>query len=217
MLESRRGSRSAMSLLTRREILASLGSGRLVVSPLLSSKQIGLASVDLRIGTTALLARASDLSHVDPKNIITYRKVQFKSEQSARRKLERLSVPYRSQLTLHSGGVVLVSTYEWVRLPADLAGVVTARSSWAREGLSIATATFINPCYSGIITLELSNLGQVPIVLYPGLRVAQIALHSMDGDSAGVCADGGGGQFDGAFEPGAGKLTDGDEAFIPSS
>jgi dCTP deaminase len=173
-----------------------------------------LASVDLRIGTTALLARASDLSHIDPKTIAQYQKKPFESEQRARRKLERVSIPFHSQLTLHSGGVVLVSTYEWVRLPADLAGVVTARSSWAREGLSIATATFINPCYSGIITLELSNLGQVPIVLYPGLRVAQIALHSMDAVTAGACPERGG-QFDGSFEPAAGSLTDGDLPFIP--
>jgi dCTP deaminase len=205
-----------MSILTRAEILSSLESRQLVISPLLTAKQIGLASVDLRIGTTALLARASDLSHVDPKTIVKAQKVPFKSELSARRKLERVSIPYCSQLTLHAGGVVLVSTYEWIRLPSDLAGVVTARSSWAREGLSIATATFINPCYSGIITLELSNLGQVPIVLYPGLRVAQIALHTMNKDRVGKCPEKSG-QFDGSFEPTAGKLTDGDEPFIPSS
>jgi dCTP deaminase len=205
-----------MSVLTKQEILRSLESGRLVITPLLSPKQIGLASVDLRIGTTALLARASDLSHIDPKTIAEYQKKPFESEQRARRKLERVSIPFHSQLTLHTGGVVLVSTYEWIRLPADLAGVVTARSSWAREGLSIATATFINPCYSGIITLELSNLGQVPIVLYPGLRVAQIALHSMDAATAGACPERAG-QFDGSFEPAAGNLTDGDLPFIPMS
>lgn len=203
-----------MSILTRAEILSSIETGRLIVSPVLSDAQIGLASIDLRIGTTVLLSRASDLSHVDPKRIVAAAKTPFKSVQSARRKLERVSVPYRSALTLHSGGVVLVSTFEWVRLPADLAGIVTARSSWAREGLSIATATFINPCYSGIITLELSNLGQAPLVLYPGLRVAQLALHSMNSDTAGKCVDVGG-QFGGSFEPAAGKLTSDDEAFIP--
>lgn len=45
-----------------------------------------------------------------------------------------------------------------------------------REGLNIATATIINPEYHGIITLELANFGAIPIEIYPGLRIAQIAL-----------------------------------------
>ncbi len=205
-----------VSVLSRKEIVTSLVSGNLVVSPLLTSAQIGLASVDLRLGTTVLLSRASDLSHVDPSAIVAQEDTPFKAEQSARRKLERVSIPYHSPLTLHSGGVVLVSTYEWVRLSSTLAGVVTARSSWAREGLSIATATFINPCYTGIITLELSNLGQVPIVLYPGLRVAQLVLHSIDEKHATKCPEKSS-QFDFSFEPTAGKLIKGDEPFIPGT
>jgi dCTP deaminase len=115
---------------------------------------------------------------------------------------------------LHAGSVILVSSYEWVKLPKDLVGVVTARSSWAREGLSIATATFINPCYNGIITMELANLGQIPIALYPGLRIAQIAFYTMDAEAAENCGKRKS-QFDLSFEPKAGKLTDKDEPFIP--
>lgn len=203
-----------MGVLTKREIVSRITNGEIVVSPILDAKQIGTASVDLRLGTTALLVRGSDLSHVDPKAYASAEhKGPYDLEQRRRRKLERVSVPFDSQLMLHAGGVVLVSTLEWVRLPKDLSGVVTARSSWAREGLSIATATFINPCYNGIITLELSNLGQIPIALYPGLRLAQLAFYAMDAEMAEDCGTNRS-QFDLSFEPGAGRLTAGDEPFI---
>lgn len=205
-----------MSVLSRTAITTRLASGNLVVSPIVDpERQIGRASIDLRLGTTAALVRASDLSHVDLRAYAQAERAEpYALEQGNRRKLERVSVPFNSRLMLHAGSVVLVSTFEWVRLPKDLIGVVTARSSWAREGLSIATATFINPCYSGIITLELSNLGQIPISLYPGLRLAQIALYQLESDKVEDCAAINS-QFDLSFQPTAGKLTSGDEAFIP--
>jgi dCTP deaminase len=93
-------------------------------------------------------------------------------------------------------------------------GVVTARSSWAREGLNIASANFINPNYNGIITLELANFGQIPMAIYPGMRIAQIAFYEVD---KSIADDGKESQFTMSFEPTAGKITSGDEVFLPSS
>ena len=59
-------------------------------------------------------------------------------------------------------------------------GYIIGRSSWGRIGLIIATAIFINPGYAGVITLELTNVGDVPLILYPGLRIAQITFHKCD-------------------------------------
>jgi dCTP deaminase len=78
---------------------------------------------------------------------------------------------------------------------------VAGRSSWARDGLVIATATGIHPSYSGIITLELTNVGEIPLYLYPGLRVCQLYLMEVDspGESAPhLCT------FVGATEPQSG-------------
>lgn len=75
---------------------------------------------------------------------------------------------------LHPRQFVLGETLEWIHLPADLAAFVTSRSSWGRDGLIIATATGVHPGYSGILTLELTNLGEIPLRLYPGLSVAQL-------------------------------------------
>jgi dCTP deaminase len=71
------------------------------------------------------------------------------------------------RLLLHPGAFALVPILEWVRRPWDLRGMVMARSTWAREGLSVATATLIEPGYEGTVTLALANLGQIPISLSP--------------------------------------------------
>jgi dCTP deaminase len=207
-----------VAALSKNSIVARLRKGELVVSPILSAEQIGASSIDLRMGTVALMARAGAQSHVDP---VSYRddEIAPKAHDQIRRrqqKHERFDVPFGSSFLLHPGSLVLVPTLEWVRLPSDLQGTVTARSSWAREGLNIATATIINPSYQGIVTLELANFGEIPITLYPGLRLAQLALYTLVSDSSG--ADGGAspGQFNMSFEPSAGNIAKDDEIFLPA-
>jgi dCTP deaminase len=93
-----------------------------------------------------------------------------------------------------------------------LVGTVTARSTWAREGLSIATAILIEPGYQGIVTLELSNMGQIPIALYPGLEIAQIAFNQVIGDTTRFKTS----QFDLSFEPRQGTIPKESEyPFLP--
>lgn len=60
------------------------------------------------------------------------------------------------------------------------------RSSWGREGLVIATATGVHPGYSGILTLELTNLGEIPLRLYPGIAIAQLFVHTVDASGNGA-------------------------------
>jgi len=196
--------------LSRGSIIERLLSGDLVVSPILSEVQLGASSVDLRMGTVALMARAGSQSHVDPAAYLSGNAHQ--AAQTRQQKHERFEVPFGATFLLHPGSLVLVPTLEWVRLPKNLQGVVTARSSWAREGLNIATATLINPGYQGIITLELANFGEIPIRLCPGLRIAQLALYTL-ATSATFDATLAG-QFDMSFSPRAGNIADEDEVFI---
>lgn len=192
----------------------------LIVSPILSEDQLGMSSVDLRMGTVVLVARAGAQSHVDPQ-VYAEENARAKSHgsvQESKQKHERFDIPFRESFLLHPGALALVPTLEWVILPLDLQGVVTARSSWAREGLNIATATIVNPGYQGIVTLELANFGEIPIRLYPGLRLAQIAFytlqsHNLAEDEAQLKKKS---QFNMAFEPSAGDIAKGDYPFIPS-
>jgi dCTP deaminase len=193
-----------------------LNSGELVVSPVLDKEQIGDISIDVRMGTVALVVRASGLSFIDPQQYALAEKMGGHAPEKGRRqKFDRIDVPFKQALLLHPGTLALVPTLEWFKLPPTVKGVVTARSSWAREGLNIATATFVDPGYTGIITLELSNLGRVPIALYPGMRVAQIAFYDVKATSAASSSRMR--QFNMSFEPKAGNITKGDEPFIPVS
>lgn len=193
-----------MSALGRGQIIKRMIRGDLSVSPLLSNKQIGAASVDLRMGNVALFVRARGTSHVDPAAVSRDDKKDHASETRYQQKHERHELPFGTRLLLHPGALVLVPTLEWVTLPKDIMGAVTARSTWAREGLSIATATLIEPGYQGIVTLELANLGEIPIALYPGLEIAQIAFMLTLGDTERPGADP---QFSGSFEPTQGKIA----------
>jgi dCTP deaminase len=84
-------------------------------------------------------------------------------------------------IVLHPHNLVLGETLEFVRLPSNVVGYVVGRSSWGREGLVVATAIGIHPGFAGPITLELRNLGEVPIRLYPGDLICQLFLHDVVG------------------------------------
>jgi dCTP deaminase len=203
-----------VSILGRGELIARLLSGKIVVSPILSVTQIGAASIDLRLGNIVLMVRARGSSHVDPqaaKKIATSTGTHDE-ELDRQQKHERYEIPFHTRFLLHPGTVVLVPTLEWVQLPGNVHGSVTARSTWAREGLSIATATFIEPNYQGIVTLELANMGQIPIALYPGMRVAQIAFSEVIGETKRLDES----QFRLSFEPKQGEIAGKDDfPFIP--
>ncbi|MEX0899428.1 MAG: dCTP deaminase [Gammaproteobacteria bacterium] len=195
-----------MSVVSGKRLCEMLASGELFVSPILNSEQIGPASIDLRLGPIAYTARTRNVSHVSPAR---YRNSGLEGEVAKQQKLDRYEVPFGTNIVIHAGRLTLVPSLEWVHLPSNLLGVVTARSTWAREGLSIATATFIQPGYRGIITLELANLGPVPIELYPGMRIAQIAFFEVTGKERPNA-----GQFDLSFEPKAGYLKDDELYFV---
>ena len=192
-----------------------LQSGELALTPLLSPDQIGTSSIDLRMGNVALMARARGSSHVDPAlSRSASGQSPYLAEMRRQQKHERYELPFGGELLLHPGALALVPTLEWVKLPHNLMGEVTARSTWAREGLSIATATMIEPCYEGIVTLELANLGQIPIALHPGLMIAQIAFLEVKDWEPRIDES----QFKGSFSPWQGKLAKtSEEPFLPDN
>lgn len=165
--------RRRMATLTGTEIrkrLTSRGDDRLIVSPLLRPDQVGDMSVDLRIGNQFIIFRRHTQGEINPFTI---------SRQELHRFQERRIVPFCSQsFVLHPGVLALAATFEYVRLPNDLEGQVEGRSSWARLGLQIATATCVQPGFSGVITFELSNIGNMPLPIYPGVRVSQMILRT---------------------------------------
>ncbi len=148
---------------------------RLVISPLLDvDKQLkpGTASVDVRLGQRfhiPLRAKLSQLDLLSPTHqddLLKYKDDTF--------------VPIGDFFVLHPGQFVLGETLEWVHLPKNLTSFVVGKSTWGRDGLIIATAIGVHPNFSGILTLEISNVGEIPIYLYPGLAIAQLFLVTVD-------------------------------------
>jgi dCTP deaminase len=141
---------------------------RLYVAPLISERQVGEGTIDMRCGTEFIIVRRTRRSIVDP---LAPRGMIGDYQ-------EKTYVEPGHFLFLHPRQFILGCTLEYVRMPGDLCAFVVGRSSWGREGLMIATATFVHPTYAGVITLELVNVGEAPISLYPGSRIAQLAFES---------------------------------------
>lgn len=146
---------------------------RLVVTPLLSpQRQLGPASIDLRLGTGFLLLRRTLESGLDPGS---------RPLAAMEHGQERARVQLGDSLWLHPGQFILGSTLEFLKMPPHLGAYVLGRSSWGRVGLIVATAVMVQPGYTGTLTLELVNEGDSPICLYPGVRIAQLAVHELPG------------------------------------
>lgn len=141
----------------------------LAVTPILDEKQIDGAAVDLRLGPDLVVVRReTGVLAFDPREADDMAERIDDFQQYVRR-------PLGSAFNLHPGEFAIARSLEYITLPKTIAAQATGRSSWGRLGLVIATATLIQPKFAGTITLELANLGSVPMVLYVGSRIAQLS------------------------------------------
>jgi dCTP deaminase len=93
----------------------------------------------------------------------------------------KISVPAGEGLVFTPGMCVLGSTMERLTLPATIAGRVEGKSTWGRKFLTVhVTAGFIDPGFDGNVTLEMCNLSNLPITVYPGSLIAQLSFHYLD-------------------------------------
>jgi len=134
-------------------------------------RKSGAASVDLRLGTWFLALRR------DRVEVLRAAKASLESHMA-----RSTYVPFGSSYCLHPRTFALGTTLEWLRLPGTLSAYVIGKSSWGRRGLIIATATAVHPGFAGCLTLELSNVGETPVVLEPGMSICQICLHELETD-----------------------------------
>jgi dCTP deaminase len=150
-------------LLSDRDIRSEINSGRVQVEPF-EPGMIQPSSVDVRLDRFFRVFENHKYSVIDPS-----------IEQS---ELTReVEVADDEFFILHPGEFVLASTYEVITLPDDIAGRLEGKSSLGRLGLlTHSTAGFIDPGFSGHITLELSNVANLPVKLFPGMKIGQLCL-----------------------------------------
>ncbi len=155
--------KSPTMLLSDRDIAKELEAGRVKVEPF-DQAMIQPSSVDVRLDRFFRVFENHKYSVIDPS-----------IEQG---ELTReVAVNHDEFFILHPGEFVLASTYEVISLPDDIAGRLEGKSSLGRLGLlTHSTAGFIDPGFSGHITLELSNVANLPVKLFPGMKIGQLCL-----------------------------------------
>jgi dCTP deaminase len=150
-------------LLSDRDLRKELESGRLGLDPF-DQAMLQPSSIDVRLDRYFRVFNNTKYTHIDPSR-----------QQDDLTSL--VEADGDEPFVLHPGEFVLGSTFEAVSLPDDLAGRLEGKSSLGRLGLlTHSTAGFIDPGFEGHITLELSNVANLPITLWPGMKIGQLCL-----------------------------------------
>jgi dCTP deaminase len=153
-------------VLSDRTIRRLLGEGRIEIDPL-DESLIQPSSVDVRVDRYFRVFHNNRYPFIDvklPQDELT----------------ELVEVQGDQPFVLHPGEFVLGSTLERVRLPDDLVARLEGKSSLGRLGLLIhSTAGFIDPGWNGHVTLELSNVANLPITIYHGMKIGQLSFVQM--------------------------------------
>lgn len=153
-------------VLSDREIKKALKDKKIKIVPAPNlDEQLGSNSLDLRLGNVFRIFDHSKYAFIDPyrENI---------GEEITREVKKKKNEPF----IIQPGDFVLASTIEYVEIPDDLVGSLEGRSSIGRLGIMVhSTAASIECGFRGAITLELSNMGKMPVALYPGMRICSVA------------------------------------------
>lgn len=150
-------------LLSDRDLRAEISAGRLGIEPF-DDALVQPSSVDVRLDGMFRVFNNTRYTHIDPAK--------------QQDELTSLVQPLDGEpFVLHPGEFVLGATLERVALADDLAGRLEGKSSLGRLGLlTHSTAGFIDPGFTGHITLELSNVANLPITLWPGMKIGQLCI-----------------------------------------
>ncbi len=153
-------------LLSDQDLRKEVESGRLLLEPF-DVEMVQPSSIDVRLDRFFRVFNNTRYTHIDPS---------LQQDELTSLVEAQDGEPF----VLHPGEFVLGSTYEMVTLPDDLAGRLEGKSSLGRLGLlTHSTAGFIDPGFSGHITLELSNVANLPITLHPGMKIGQLCLFKL--------------------------------------
>jgi dCTP deaminase len=153
-------------ILSDRTIKDSIADGRISIVPF-DETMVQPASIDIRLDTRFRVFRNYKYSSIDPR---------MPQDELT----ELVNVREGEEFYVHPGEFMLGNTVERISLGDDLVARLEGKSSLGRLGLIVhATAGYIDPGFTGNITLELSNVANLPIRLYPGMKIGQISFFAM--------------------------------------
>jgi dCTP deaminase len=153
-------------ILSDHDLRTELAAGRIIIEPF-DEACVQPSSIDIKVHNLFRVFRNHTAGIIDVKKDMTDL-------------TELVDIPLDGVFILHPGEFVLGSTLERVAVPNDLVARVEGKSSLGRLGLLIhSTAGFIDAGFDGHVTLELANVANLPITLYPGMKIGQISFMKM--------------------------------------
>jgi len=156
-------------ILSDQDILKRIKKGDLKIKPF-NTKNIQPSSLDISLSDKIRVFENWDIGVIDVKNFVDPSKL--------------ISINKKDGFIIHPGEFVLGATIEELSVPRDLVVKLEGRSSLGRLGLIVhATAGYIDPGFSGTVTLEISNIANLPIRIYPGMRIGQFSFYQMTSDA----------------------------------
>lgn len=180
-------------ILSDRSIREAIEGGRLRIDPY-DPGLIQPASLDIRLDNKFLVFRNTKRAYIDIK-------------EPAEGLMELIEVGSDEPMYLHPREFILASTLECITLPDDLVARLEGRSSLGRLGIVIhSTAGFIDPSFEGHVTLEISNMANLPVTLYPGMRIGQLSFSQLSTPSERPYGPGRGSKYSGQRLPTASRL-----------
>ncbi len=159
-------------MLSNVDIWRRMKKGDLVIKPRPTQSRVGGASVDLTLAKEIRVFNTLKCAFID------YRLVKQDPDYIPTI-TDEIRLGKDDPLILHPGKVIICSTVEWVEIPNDLCGELQGRSSLARIGILPHTAGKIDPGWKGRLTLEVANVSELPVALYPGVPICQILFHEL--------------------------------------
>jgi dCTP deaminase len=186
-------------ILSDKDIKAALSKGRIKITPLPNyDEQLGSCSIDLHLGNTFRVFRHSRYAYIDVKENIDADKL-----------MDEINIPNGQSFIMQPGDFALASVAENVELADDILGRIEGRSSLGRLGIIVhGTASIFDPGWRGVPTMELGNLGVMPVALYPGMRICAFTFEEVSSSVEVPYHAKRGNKYSGITKPVASKLAE---------
>ncbi len=185
-------------ILSDRDIKQALKDGRIKITPKPDfATQLDACMIDLHLGSSFRVFKHSSYPYIDLKSKIDVDEL-----------MKEIEVPKGKPFIMQPGDFALVTTVENLQISDDLVGRVEGRSSLGRLGIIVhGTASVFHPGWNGKPTLELGNLGVMPVALYPGMRICAFTFEELSSPAERPYSKKKSNKYSGQSKPLASKLS----------
>lgn len=184
-------------ILSDKDIIEALETGRIKITPKPDLKtQLGSCSIDLKLGNTFRIFNHSKHPYIDLRQKVGIDSI-----------MKEIRIPNDEPFIMQPGDFVLAITQESIEIAPDLLGRIEGRSSLGRLGIIVhGTASVFDPGWKGKATMELGNLGKMPVALYPGMRICSFTFEELKSPTTKPYATKKGAKYANQKDPSASRL-----------